>query len=748
MSCPDALSRGVPSNRPSTSRYAALLILVSGLAVGKVSRAQVAVTTYHNDNARSGQNLSETSLSPSSVNSTGFGKLFSMPVDGYIYGQPLYVPNVNITGKGIHNAVYVVTEHDSVFAFDADSNAGANSQPLWQVSFINPAKGITTVSLTTLLNCNDIVPEVGITSTPVIDPTTSTLYTVAKTSENGTIVQRLHALDITSGIEKFGGPVVIQAQVLGTGAGSSQGVLPFNSLMENQRSGLLLQNGLVYIAWGSHCDMPPHHGWIMAYDAATLAQVAAWTPSPNGAGAGVWQAGAPPAADSSYVYFSTGNGTFTLNAGGFDAGDTAVKLAAPVGGTFTIADYFTPDNQSSLSRANRDLASGGEMLLPDQPLSAPHQHLLVAGGKQGTVYLVDRDNMGKYSSTANQNVETLNNITSPLYSTASWWNNNVYVGAGGKPLQVFGFNPATGLLTTSPTSVSKHVFEGASGTVAISANGTTNPIVWALDNAGYSGTGGSNPAVLFAYNATNLASLLYASNQNMARDKLGPAVKFSVPTISNGKVYVATQTELDVMGFVPTMKLAMGGAQTGSAGSLLPVPIQVSTAEPPLGSPIAGATVTFSDGGRHGTFSSPTAVTDQSGNASTTYTLSKTPQTVTITATSQGFSAVTTSETSLPGPASSVVVGGGNAQSGPPSTPLPIPLAVKVRDQYTNGVPGVLVTFSDGDGGGSFSPSQVSSDSTGYARTIYTTPPNAGTVKIKASAANVTNPATFTVTVQ
>jgi hypothetical protein len=728
------------------SRYALLIIVVMPLAI--VGRAQVAVTTYHNDNARTGQMLSETTLTPSSVNSTAFGKLFSMPVDGYIYGQPLYVPNVNIAGKGVHNAVFVVTEHDSVFAFDADSNTGANSQPLWQVSFINPAKGITTVSLSSLLNCNDIVPEVGITSTPVIDPTSNTLYTVAKTSENGTIVQRLHALDITSGAEKFGGPVVIQAQVPGTGAGSSQGILLFNSLMENQRSGLLLQNGLVYVAWGSHCDMPPHHGWIMAYDAATLAQVAAWTASPNGAGAGVWQAGASPAADASYVYFSTGNGTFTLNAGGSDAGDTAVKLAAPVGGTFTIADYFTPENQSSLSKANRDLASGGEMLLPDQSPSAPHQHLLVAGGKQGTVYLIDRDNMGKFSPTANQNVQTLNSVTAPLYSTASWWNNNIYIGAGGKVLQAFAFNPSTGLLATTPASVSAHVFEGASGTVSISANGTTNSIVWALDNAGYSGTKGSNPALLFAYDATNLASLLFASNQNSARDKLGPAVKFSVPTISNGRVYIATQTEVDVLGLLPKMQLVAGGGQTGSAGSTLPIPIQVLTTDPYSGLPLQGATVTFSDGGRHGTFGTPVAVTNQSGNASTTYTLSRTPQTVTITATSPGFSTVVANEIGQAGPAAGIVVGGGNSQSGPPSTPLPASLAAKVRDQYANGVSGVLVIFSDGGAGGSFLPSQVTSDPDGYARTIYTTPPNPGTVKIKASAAGVTNPATFTATVE
>lgn len=735
------------SCRP-TSWPAFFLALVTVFGLGGVGHGQVNVTSYHNDNGRTGQNLAEPYLSPSNVHSATFGKLFSQPVDGLIYGQPLYVAGMNIPNKGIHNVVYVVTEHDSIFAFDADNNRGANSQPLWQVSFINPANGITTVSLKTLLSCDDIVPEVGITSTPVIDPISGTMYVVAKTSENGTIYQRLHALDITTGAEKFGGPTVIQAQVSGTGSGSSQGTLQFNTFLQNQRSGLLLQNGLIYIAWGSHCDLPPHHGWVMAYDASSLAQVAVWTTTPNGAGGGVWQAGAPLAADSSYVYFATGNGSFTLNTGGSDVGDSAVKLAAPAGGTFHIADYFTPYNQAALSKGNLDLASGGVMLIPDQPPTTPHQHLLVAGGKQGTLYVVDRDNMGQYSSSSNQNVQTLPGITAPLYSTAAWWNNTVYSGAGGKPLQAFGFNPSLGTLSTTPTSVSTNVLRGGSGTPSVSANGQTNAIVWAIDNGGYSGTGTSNPAVLYAYDAQNLGTLLYSSNQNATRDKLGPAVKFSVPTISNGKTYVATSNQLDVMGLLPSLNLVSGGGQTGSAGSLLPIALKVKASDPYSGTAISGTSVTFSDGGRHGVFSSPTAVTDSSGLASTTYTLPNKAQAVTITVGAAGFTNLSTTETGLPGPAVAVVVAGGNNQTGAVSTALPNALVARVRDRYTNGVPGALVTFSDGANGGSFSASQVMSDSLGNASTTYTTPASSGTVKVKASAANVGPAATFTVTVQ
>ena len=291
------------------------------------------------------------------------------------------------------------------------------------------------------------------------------------------------------------------------------------------------------------------------------------------------------------------------------------------------------------------------------------------------------------------------------------------------------------------------MLRGGSGTASISANGNANAIAWALDNGGYSGTGTSNPAVLYAYDAQTWYSS--ATNQTDApRDGLGPAVKFSVPTISNGKVYVATANRLDVLGLLPALSLVTGAGQTGTAGSTLPVALQVKAADPYSGAAISGATVTFDDGARNGTFSSPTAVTDSSGFASTTYTLSPKAQTVTITAHATGFTTLRMIETGVPGPPTNVVVGGGNNQTGPVSRALPTQLAAKVRDQLTNGVPGVLVTFSDGGAGGSFSPAQAATDSLGFVRTTYTTPSHTGTVKVKASAANVKNPATFTVTVQ
>src|SRR5581483_10429912 len=310
----------------------ACLVLLAGLSAPL--RAQVNVLTYHNDNARTGQNLHETILTPGNVNKDSFGLLFTYPVDGYVYAQPLYLSNVSIPGKGTHNVVYVATEHDSVYAFDADDNTGPNAAPLWRVSLI-PSGGSTVTSDD--VGTADVVPEIGITGTPVIDGKTGTLYVVAKTKENGSFVQRLHALDVQTGAEKFGGPVVIQGSTQGTGDGSSGGVLPFSPWRQHQRAALLLLNGIVYIAWAAHGDNGVYHGWIMGYDAATLQQKYVYCASPNAktdpsgyplAGGGIWQAGAGPAADAGgNIYFMTGNGTFSANLnGGRDYGDSFVKV--------------------------------------------------------------------------------------------------------------------------------------------------------------------------------------------------------------------------------------------------------------------------------------------------------------------------------------------------------------------------------------------------------------------------------------
>jgi len=515
--------------------------IASGLSIA--TDAQVSITTDRYDNSRSGQNLNETILTPANVNSKGFGKLFSYVVDGYVYAQALYVPNLTISGN-VHNVVFVATEHDSVYAFDADSNSGKNASPLWHRTFINPAKGITTAS-STQLNCTDIQPEVGITSTPVIDPTTGTIYLVVATVENSKFVQRLHALNILTGAEQRP-PTVIWAQAKGTGEGSVNGVITFTPSEQVQRAGLLLLNGALYITWASYCDNDPWHGWLMAYNEATLKQIGSWNTTPNGSWGGIWQSGTGIAADSeSNIYFATGNGTFDANVGGVDYGDSVVKLATPpVNKQFQVLDYFTPFDQASDFKNDGDVGSGGVLLLPDQGQSAPHQHLLLQAGKQGSIFLIDGDNMGHYNNKSNhQIVQDMQHAVGGLWSTPAWWNNYVYFGGQRDYLKMYSFDPTTGLLSTTPVSQSPTQFGFPGPTAAISANGTSNGIVWAIEKEGNHPTSGT----LHVYDATNLANEIYNTNQNPG-DSLGNAVKFSVPTVANGKVYVPALKVLNVYG--------------------------------------------------------------------------------------------------------------------------------------------------------------------------------------------------------
>jgi hypothetical protein len=498
--------------------------------------------THRNDNARTDQNLTETVLTLSNVNATTFGKLASFATDGITHAAPLYVSNVNIPGVGVRNVVYVATEHDSVYAFDAD---GRTAAPLWQVSFINPAAGVTSVPNGDTGECCDITPEIGITGTPVIDPATGTLYVVAKTKEGAnTYRQRLHALDIATGAEKFGGPVLIQATVPGTGVGSVGGQLAFDQLRENQRTALLLHNGVVYFGFGSHGDVQPYHGWLLGYNATTLQQVFVFNTTPNGEGGGIWQSGGGMAIDSAgNFYFATGDGTFNKNTGGVDYGNTFLKVS-PSG---TVLDYFTPQNQLFLDANNLDLDAGGMILLPDQ--TGVHPHVLVSAGKDGTIYVVDRDSMGGYNAT-NQNVQTLNNIFpfgTPLpgnYSSPVYYNGTVYFGPVADVVQAFTLT--NGLLSTAPTSTTAQSYAYPGGSLAISANGTTNGILWAIRKDG------AAPGTLHAYDASNLAVELYNSNQAGSRDTLDdPAAKFSLPLIVNGRVYVASEGRLTIYGLLP-----------------------------------------------------------------------------------------------------------------------------------------------------------------------------------------------------
>lgn len=525
-------------------------------ALSSYGAAQATVATYHNDKGRTGNNLLETMLTLNNVNPTQFGKLFSQFVDGFIYSQPLYVPNVNVAGLGTHNVVFVATMNDSVYAFDADGHTGSNAQPLWKASFINPKSGITTVPAADV-NCSDLYsPKIGIVGTPVIDTTGGTLYVVARTKESGVYYQRLHALDITSGAEKFGGPVVIQASVLGSGSGSIHGTITFDPLIQNQRSALLFQNEMIYIAWGSHCDSGSYHGWLMAYDHASLAQKGVWVTTPNGSLGAIWESGSGPAGDlSQNTYFAVGNGTFDANLAGTDYGQSIVKLAPPSNNTFSVLDYFTPYNGPNLNVGDYDIGSGGAMLLPDQT-KGPHLHLLVQGDKVGNIYLVDRDNMGHYNAANNnQIVQCLAGAELGMWNSPTWWNNRIYFGAAGDVIKAFGLNTSTGLLTTTPTSQTAKAFAYPGTTTSISANQDSNAILWALDNSTYKTNSG---AALYAYDATNLATELYTSSQKFNRDNPGAAVKFAVPTVANGKVYVGTQTKLSVYGLLSSASSAAG----------------------------------------------------------------------------------------------------------------------------------------------------------------------------------------------
>jgi len=516
--------------------------------------SQVNVTTFHYDNARTGQNIQETVLTPENVNVNQFGKLFTISVDGYVYAQPLYLAGVQNIAGGTHNVLYIATEHDSVFAIDADTGA-----ILWQTSFINPGSGVTTVSSTDV-KCAAIIPEIGITSTPVIDLSSSTLYLVAKTEENGQYVQRLHALDVTSGTEKFGGPVVIAATVNGTGDGGQ--TVSFNSLQQLNRPGLLLENGQVVIAWASNCDHIPYHGWVMSYSASTLAQEGVFNSSPDGAQAGVWMSGDGVAADvNGNYYLATGNGSYSGSTSN-NYGDSIVRLGPASNGTLPVLDWFTPWNQNVLSGDDSDVGSAGVLLLPDLPAGVPYQHLLVQMGKEGTIYLVNRDYMGGYCSSCvnvdTQIVQEIGNASVGVWGSPAYWNDNVYWVSNNDSgtasnLMAFSFNAGnSGLLSTAPTSQTTSIFGIGTGTPVVAANGTSDGIVWLLGNAA---AGDKCCQVLYAFDATDLSTLLYRSNQAAGnRDVPGGAVKFTAPVVANGKVYVGSQLQVSAYGLIATTK--------------------------------------------------------------------------------------------------------------------------------------------------------------------------------------------------
>ena len=499
------------------------------------------VTTSQYDNFRTGATLNEKILTPQNVNARQFGKLGAFKVDGAVYAEPLFVPGVEVPGKGAHDILYVATEHDGVYAFDA-SRPG--DPPLWQVSFLDKAKGVIVPSGDDV-QCPFIRPEVGITSTPVIDIKTGTLYLLSRTkirhaASADEYFQHLHALAITTGVEKFGGPKLITASVPGVGAGAAKGQVAFDPLKENSRAALTLANGAVYVAWASSCDVDPYHGWVMAYDPQTLAQKAVLNVNPNGTEAGIWLSGTGPAVDAEgNLYVPTGNGTFDVDSGGHDYGDSVLKLG---GSSLAVRDYFTPHDQNRISEADSDVGSSGPILLPDQ--SGPHRHLLLQPTKDSTIYVIDRDDMGKFHHDSDA-LAGIVHLHGGGYGAIAYWDGHVYFAASDDYLM--GYSIANGQLT--PTLSSSRKFENPGATPSISANGKKNAIVWAISTKTWNGPD-TKPAVLYAYDAAKLGEPLYTSEENAQRDRAAFATRFVIPLVVDGRVYFGTRGEVEVYGLL------------------------------------------------------------------------------------------------------------------------------------------------------------------------------------------------------
>ena len=502
-----------------------------------------AVVTFHNDNARTGQNLNETTLTPANVKVSGFGKLFVIATDGKVDAQPLYLPNVSTPNHGTHNILYVASEHGTVYGLDADTGA-----ILWQISTLLSGEKPSDDH-----GCSQVTPEIGVTATPVIDVSAGphgTIYVVAMSKDgSGNYHQRLHALDVTTGAEQFGGPKEIQAVFPGKGDNSSGGSVVFAAGKYEERAGLLLVNGTVYTSWTSHCDQRPYTGWVIGYDQSSLAQVSVLNVTPNGNEGAIWMAGAGPAADSSgNIYLLDANGVFdtTLDARGFpnqgDFGNAFLKISTS-NRQLAVADYFEMFNQAAENGADQDLGSGGALVLPDLNDSAGKaRHLAVGAGKDGNIYLVDRDAMGGFNPNSNNIYQQVSGaLSGSVFSMPAYFNNTLYYGAVGDQIKAFAVSQAR--LATAPSSRTSHKFPYPGATPSISANGTSNAILWVAEN--------DDPAVLHAYDATNLATELYNSSQaDNSRDDLSEGNKFIVPTVVNGKVYVGTINGVGVFGLL------------------------------------------------------------------------------------------------------------------------------------------------------------------------------------------------------
>jgi outer membrane protein assembly factor BamB len=679
------------------------------------SFAQQRLLTSHSDNLRTGASLNETLLAPGNVSKNNFGRLFSTPVDYQVLAQPLYVPSVSIAG-GIHNVLYVVTQADSVYAIDAD-----NGTQLWSVNFTNPAQGYPT-GLTTasgaFLPCGNGpgFTQEGIVGTPVIDPGTNTIYMVAKTLQNATTVRHdLHALDISTGAEKFGGPV----QIAATSTSLKGKVVHFNSLHQKNRPGLLLQNGVLYMGFGSNYCNDSNTGWVLSYDPISLQQLGSFNTSPDIGLTSIWQSGAGLAGDpNGFVYAETGeSGNYDVPLGGQSFCNSVLKLSPT---TAALADYFTPWSVAFLNSHDLDLSSAGVLLLPDQ--LGPFPHELVATGKQGIVYVLNRDSLGGFAANDSQIIQEFSlTVAGEMFGSPAYWNGTVYFSPGGSPLQAF--TVSNGLLVPSI-----HTTQNLTGShsPSISANGNTNGILWVI-----------NGGQLWAFDAVSL-KLLYTSTQAGLRDTLPPLPHFVTQTAANGRVYVGTQKSIEAYGLFHVLSVNGGNNQSARVGTTLPLPVKVQAANPYSGQPDPGITVTFSDGGKGGTFNPLSAVTDANGSASTTYTLPLKSGTYTLTASAPTFGNVTATETALPGPAAKIIAFGGAGQTGTVGTVLPKQIVAQARDINNNGVPGVTINFSAA-GNGTLTPLSAVTDATGKARTTFQLPTKAGSSPVTASSTGLTS---------
>ncbi len=505
------------------------------------SSGSVDITTYHVDVARTGLNPNETTLTTSNVTSAQFGLIRTLAVDGHVDAQPLYLSGLTIAGQS-HNVVYVATEHDSVYAFDADTGT-----QLWKTSVLG--SGETTSDDH---GCGQITPEIGITSTPVIDRkagANGTIFVVGMTEDSsGHYHQRLHALDVTTGAELSGSPTEITATYPGTGANSSSGNVVFDPGQYAERAGLLLLNGAIYMGWTSHCDGGAYTGWLMGYSESTLAQTSVLNLTPNGSEGSIWMAGAGLAADSSSnIYFLDANGTFdtTLNASGFpnknDFGNGFIKVST-TGTSLSVADYFETSKTVSESSGDEDLGSGGALVLPDlQDSAGTVHHLAVGAGKDSNIYVVNRDSMGKFNAQNDSAIyQEISGAIGGVYSMPAYFNNTVYYGAVNDNLKAFPITNAK--LATTASAQSNNSFQYPGTTPAISANGTSNGIVWAVEN--------SSPAVLHAYDATSLSELYNSNQAANSRDHFGSGNKFITPMIVNGKVFVGTPNSVAEFGLL------------------------------------------------------------------------------------------------------------------------------------------------------------------------------------------------------